>query len=57
MQLGPENGPDDFQYVSDETYSLGPRHTVRLNKTWENFVNDWCVRSGRFADGVPVTEA
>ena len=32
-------------------------HAVRLNKVWENFVDDWCIRTGRFSDGEPVTEA
>ena len=34
LQLGPENGPEDFQYVSDEVYTLSPMHAVRLNKVW-----------------------
>ena len=40
LQLGPENGPEDFQYVFDEVYTLSPMHAVRLNKVWENFVDD-----------------
>ena len=57
MQLGPENGPEDFQYSTDEVYTLSPMHRLRLNKVWENFVDDWCIRTGRFSDGEPVTEA
>ena len=29
---------------------------MRLNRVWENFIDDWFIRSGRFVDGVAVSE-
>ena len=34
LQLGPCNGPFDFQYVVDDLFSLGPEHPNWFGRAW-----------------------
>ena len=44
LQLGGANGPFDFQYVVDETFSLGSRDRRRFGQQWLNYLDDFAVR-------------
>ena len=35
LQLGPCNGPFDFQYVVDDLFSLGPEHPKWFGRAWK----------------------
>ena len=57
LQLGGANGPFDFQYVVDETFSLGSRARRRFGQQWLNYLDDFAVRSGRWVRGGPISDA
>ena len=57
LQLGPCNGPFDFQYVVDDLFSLGPEHAKWFGRAWKNYLGDFAVRSGRLVGGERLTDA
>ena len=57
LQLGPCNGPFDFQYVVDDLFSLGPEHPNWFGKAWKNYLDDFAIRSGRNVGGEQLTDA
>ena len=56
LTLGPCNGPEDFQMAVDTLFALGPRHRRRLCKQWQVYIDDFCVRSGRWRNGFPISD-
>ena len=48
LNFGPMNGPEDFARVVDTLFALGKSRVRRLNKEWNVYVDDFCVRTGRW---------
>ena len=67
LQLGGANGPFDFQNVVDETFTMSPPQYPVLAKVaprpawygrqWKNYLDDFCIRTGRWNNGSPCTDA
>jgi len=45
------NGPEDFARVVDTLFALGKSRVRRLNREWNVYVDDFCVRTGRWRGG------
>ncbi len=41
LTMGPTNGPEDFSFVVDTLFSLGPLHVRRLNRQWIIYIDDF----------------
>ena len=48
LNFGPMNGPEDFARVVATLFALGKSRVRRLNKEWNVYVDDFCVRTGRW---------
>ena len=48
LNFGPTNGPEDFARVVDTLFALGKSRVRRLNREWNVYVDDFCVRTGRW---------
>ena len=57
LTFGPHNGPEDFAYVVDRTFSPGRTAARRYCREWLAYVDDLTVRTGRVLDGVFFTDA
>ena len=56
LTMGPTNGPEDFSFVVDLLFSLGRRARRRLIKEWLAYIDDFCVRTGRWCGGQAVSD-
>ena len=54
LTMGPTNGPEDFSFVVDLYFSLGKRSRRRLMREWLPYIDDFCVRTGRWRAGAPM---
>ena len=57
LQLGGANGPFDFQYVVDVIFQPEGGRKRRFGKVWLNYLDDFCIRSGRWLRGGPVLDS
>ena len=48
LNFGPTNWPEDFARVVDILFALGKSRVRRLNREWNVYVGDFCVRTGRW---------
>ena len=48
LNFGPMNGPEDFARVVDTLFAMVKRRKRRLNKERNVYVDDFCVRTGRW---------
>ena len=48
LNFGPTNGPEDFARVVDTLFAMGKSRVRRLNREWNVYVDDFCVRTGRW---------
>ena len=40
----------------DDLFSLGPAHPSWYGNAWKNYLDDFAIRSGRFANGLMKTD-
>ena len=57
LTLGPTNGPEDFSKVVDQNFAGGRAQKRRLCSEWLPYIDDFCVRTGRWRGGAPVSDA
>ena len=56
LQLGGANGPFDFQYVVDVLFQPEGGRRRRFGDLWRNYLDDFCIRSGRWFRNGPFTD-
>jgi len=56
LQLGGANGPFDFQYVVDVLFQPEGGRRRRFGDLWLNYLDDFCIRSGRWFRNGPFTD-
>ena len=56
LPFGPMNGPEDFARVVDTLFAMGKARVRRLNSEWQVYVDDFCVRTGRWRGGKPFSD-
>ena len=57
LPFGPMNGPEDFARVVDTLFAMGKSRIRRLNREWQVYVDDFCVRTGRWRGGKAYSDA
>ncbi|MAB81808.1 MAG: hypothetical protein CMJ24_00005, partial [Phycisphaerae bacterium] len=55
LQLGPQNGPFDFQFTVDMGFMPPPPHPVRLGREWKNYLDDFFICTGKWLDGRAIS--
>ena len=56
LTIDPANGPEDVSLVVDSIFGMGRGHARCLMRQWLPYIDDFCIRTGRWRQGTPVTD-